>query len=318
MRGVYLTLLGACLAMPLLAAEPAQMSAQGLLERLLAAEQKHSFQGAFVYERNGNFSTHAIWHRLEADGQVRERLLQLDGPMQEMLRIDGQPLCVSIAQVGNVVAMPGLHGSPQSAQLMESYELRLLGESRVAGHAAVVVALVPRDAYRYGLELHLDQQTGLTLKSLLLNNKGQLLERFQYTQLDSTSPLSDAALQPSADCLAVPVLPAAAAAASPWHADWLPPGFSLIATQQGPSADGTALTWLMFTDGLARISVFIEPVGDVAVEDLHSQLGPTAVVSRLIPGVEGAVMVTVVGEVPLTAIERVALSMRLSPEQVAP
>lgn len=322
MRGVYLTLLGACLAMPALAAEPAPMSAQGWLERLLAAEQQHSFQGAFVYERNGNFSTHAIWHRLEAGGQVRERLLQLDGPMQEMLRIDGQPLCVSSAQVGNVVAVPGLHGSAQSAQLMENYELRLLGESRVAGHAAVVVALVPRDAYRYGLELHLDQQTGLTLKSLLLNDKGQLLERFQYTQLDSTSPLSEAALQPSADCLAVPVpvpvLPAAVAVVSPWHADWLPPGFSLIATQQGPSVDGAALTWLMFTDGLARISVFIEPVGDVAVEDLHSQLGPTAVVSRLIPGAEEAVMVTVVGEVPLAAIERVALSMRLSAEQVAP
>jgi sigma-E factor negative regulatory protein RseB len=318
MRRVYLTLLGACLAMPALAAEPAPMSAQGWLERLLAAEQQHSFQGAFVYERNGNFSTHAIWHRLEADGQVRERLLQLDGPMQEMLRIDGQPLCVNSAQVGNVLAVPGLHGSPQSAQLMESYELRLLGESRVAGHVAVVVALVPRDSYRYGLELHLDQQTGLTLKSLLLNDKGQLLERFQYTQLDSTSPLSDAALQPSADCLAVPVLPAAVAVVSPWHADWLPPGFSLIATQQGPFIDGAALTWLMFTDGLARISVFIEPVVDVAVGDLHSQLGPTAVVSRSIQGAEGVVMVTVVGEVPLAAIERVALSMRLSADQVAP
>lgn len=317
MRGVYLTLLGACLAMPALAAEPAPMSAQGWLVRLLAAEQQHSFQGAFVYERNGNFSTHAIWHRLEADGQVRERLLQLDGPKQEMLRLDGQPLCVSSAQVGNVVAAPRLGGSLQSAQVMENYDVRLRGESRVAGHAATVLALVPRDPYRYALELHLDQQTGLTLKSLLLNDQGQLLERFQYTQLDNTSPLSDEALQPSADCLAVPVLPVAVAVVSPWHADWLPPGFNLIATQQqGPSVDGGALTWLMFADGLARISVFIEPAADAEIEDLHRQLGPTAVVSRLMPGGEG--VVTVVGEVPLAAVERVALSIRLSTEQVAP
>lgn len=77
--------------------------AQDWLNRLSQAEQQQSFQGTFVYERNGSFSTHNIWHRVQ-DGKVRERLLQLDGSAQEVMRIDGHTQCVSgtlIAGLGN-------------------------------------------------------------------------------------------------------------------------------------------------------------------------------------------------------------------------
>ena len=60
--------------------------------------------------------------------------------------------------------------------------------TRVAGRSAVALAVVPRDQHRYGFELHLDRETALPLKSLMLNEKGQLLERFQYAQF-STGPI---------------------------------------------------------------------------------------------------------------------------------
>ena len=57
---------------------PAQADqAQDWLKRLGQAEQQQSYQGTFVYERNGSFSTHNIWHLVQ-DGKVRERLMQLD------------------------------------------------------------------------------------------------------------------------------------------------------------------------------------------------------------------------------------------------
>lgn len=313
-------LLTAWLAVPAQAAALPADTAQAWLERLQTAEQQHSYQGTFVYERNGSFSTHAIWHRVEASGQVRERLLQLDGPLQEMVRLGAQLQCISSPQVEQRAAVSGLVMQQlQPAQLAAHYDLRILGQSRVAGHAATVLALLPRDQYRYGLELHLDQQTGLALKSLLLNEQGQLLERFQFTQLDSRSALSDAALQPGADCLAVPAAPATPAVDSPWRATWLPPGFSLISTEQR-AAQGASepLTWLLFSDGLAQFSVFIEASPGTEVENLHRQLGPTVVVSQRMQGVSGPVMLTVVGEVPLLAAERVALSMGLAAEQAIP
>ena len=82
--------------------------AQDWLTRLGQAEQQQSFHGTFVYERNGSFSTHNIWHRVQ-NGQVRERLLQLDGSAQEVVRIDGHTQCVS----GTLIA--GLGDSPNSA-----------------------------------------------------------------------------------------------------------------------------------------------------------------------------------------------------------
>lgn len=315
---VLLAALPICFAQA--APQPAAEAGQVWLQRLLEADQQN-YQGTFVYERNGSFSTHALWHRLDASGQVRERLLQLDGPAQEMLRLDARVQCVSNPQADQFDAVAGLRlQQVPAAQLAAHYDARVLGQSRVAGRAAVVLALLPRDQYRYALELHLDQSSGLLLKSLLLNEQGQLLERFQFTQLDNRSPLTAAALQPSAAC--VPLADLAVAADAPpggWRAGWLPPGFSLAAAQQRPAQGaGQALSWWLFSDGLARFSLFVEALPSVEVTDLHSQLGPTVIVSRQVAGPSGAVLVTVVGEVPLAAAERVVQGVEFAPERLAP
>jgi sigma-E factor negative regulatory protein RseB len=191
--------------------------------------------------------------------------------------------------------------------------MKVGGNSRVAGRPAVVVTLTPRDQHRYGIELHLDSQTGLPLKSLLLSDKGQLLERFQFTELDTDSP-TDQMLQPSADCKPVEAVKAKVDAQKQqvaWRSDWLPPGFELSSAAARKDPDSKALvTSLMYDDGLARFSVFIEPVNGAAVTDIRTQLGPTVAVSRRLTTPKGDAMVTVVGEIPIGTAERIALSMR--------
>ncbi|RON01619.1 RNA polymerase subunit sigma [Pseudomonas brassicacearum] len=287
--------------------------AQDWLIRLSQAEQQQSFQGTFVYERNGSFSTHNIWHRVQ-DGKVRERLLQLDGSAQEVVRIDGHTQCVS----GNLVA--GLGDTPDSSaraldpqKLKNWYDLAVIGKSRVAGRPAVIVSLTPRDQHRYGFELHLDRETGLPLKSLLLNDKGQLLERFQFTRLDTDAP-AERDLQASSECKAVALdsdKASAVKAAQEWHSDWLPPGFEL--SSSGAHKDPNTkvqVSSLMYDDGLARFSVFLEPLNGAVVTDTRTQLGPTVAVSRRLTTPDGEMMVTVVGEIPIGTAERIALSMR--------
>ncbi|MHA6573795.1 MucB/RseB C-terminal domain-containing protein [Pseudomonas yamanorum] len=287
--------------------------AQDWLTRLGRAEQQQSFQGTFIYERNGSFSTHDIWHRVQ-NGQVRERLLQLDGSAQEVLRVDGRTQCVS----GTLVA--GLGGSPNAAaraldpqKLKAFYDLAVIGKSRVAGRNAVIVSITPRDAYRYGFELHLDRETALPLKSLLLNDQGQLLERFQFTDL-STSVPDDRELQPSGECTPVSVTSAKAPEVElpqDWRLDWLPPGFQLVnRSAHKDSHTKVIVSSLMYDDGLARFSVFLEPLNGGAVTETRTQLGPTVAVSRRLNTPEGEVMVTVVGEIPIGTAERIALSLR--------
>ena len=288
--------------------------AQDWLTRLGQAEQQQSFHGTFVYERNGSFSTHNIWHRVQ-DGKVHERLLQLDGQAQEVVRIDGHTQCVS----GLLIA--GLGDSPNSAartldpqKLKNWYDLAVIGKSRVAGRAAVIVTLTPRDQHRYGFELHLDKETGLPLKSLLLNEKGQLLERFQFTQLDTSDLPSDDDLQAGPDCKAITLdsdKASAVKSAQTWHSDWLPAGFELTSsTSRKDPATKTQVSSLMYDDGLARFSVFLEPLNGAPVTDTRTQLGPTVAVSRRLTTPQGEMMVTVVGEIPVGTAERIALSMR--------
>ena len=291
--------------------------AQDWLNRLSQAEQQQSFQGTFIYERNGSFSTHNIWHRVQ-DGKVRERLLQLDGSAQEVVRIDGRTQCVS----GSLVA--GLEDTPDSSaraldprKLKNWYELAVIGKSRVAGRPAVIVSLTPRDQHRYGFELHLDRESGLPLKSLLLNEKGQLLERFQFTRLDTADVPDDQDLQASDECKIVALdsnKASAAKTAQAWHSDWLPPGFELTSssTHKDPQTK-VQVSSLMYDDGLARFSVFLEPLNGEVVTDTRTQLGPTVAVSRRLTTPDGEMMVTVVGEIPIGTAERIALSMRSAP-----
>ncbi|WP_447796367.1 MucB/RseB C-terminal domain-containing protein [Pseudomonas moraviensis] len=288
--------------------------AQDWLTRLGQAEQQQSFNGTFVYERNGSFSTHNIWHRVQ-NGQVRERLLQLDGSAQEVVRIDGRTQCVS----GTLIA--GLGDSPNAAaraldpkKLKNWYDLAVIGKSRVAGRDAVIVSLTPRDQHRYGFELHLDKKTSLPLKSLLLNDKGQLLERFQFTSLDTDEIPSDKELLADADCKPINIGNDKASAAKTvqnWRSDWLPPGFELTSSSSHKDAQTkTQVSSLMYDDGLARFSVFLEPLNGATVTDTRTQLGPTVAVSRRLTTPQGEMMVTVVGEIPIGTAERIALSMR--------
>lgn len=314
MRAIPLCLLGGLLALPVQASE-----VQDLLGRLAAAERQQSFQGTFIYERNGSFSTHAVWHRVEEGGQIRERLLQLDGPAQEVLKVDGQAQCVTgglADQVSEGQAWPARQLDAE--QVSNWYNMRVAGQSRIANRPADVLVLEPKDQHRYGFELYLDRETGLPLKSLLLNERGQLLERFQFAQLDTSTPIENA-MQPSSACRAVRLRAADSMAEGSWRSDWLPPGFTLATAQlrRDPASD-EAVAYLMYGDGLARFSVFIEPLNGSVVDDARSQLGPTVAVSRRMSTNTGDVMVTVVGEIPLGTAERIALSMRAGvPEQAS-
>jgi sigma-E factor negative regulatory protein RseB len=213
----------------------------------------------------------------------------------------------------------GVTITPDTAQrtldplkLMGWYDLGMAGKSRVAGRDAVIVTLTPRDQHRYAFELHLDRATGLALRSLMLNDKGQLLERFQMTRLDTEALPGDNDLRPSAACKPLQHVESASNdTVAGWRSDWLPPGFELVnsSVRRDPKRDSTVSS-LMYDDGLARFSVFLEPVKEDVGTDVRTQLGPTSAVSRRFNTPKGKVMVTVVGEIPLGTAERVALSMR--------
>ncbi|WP_407315484.1 MucB/RseB C-terminal domain-containing protein [Pseudomonas sp. nanlin1] len=314
MRALPLTalVLGGCLSV----AAHAEPDASQWLNRMAKAEQLQSYQGTFVYDRSGSFSTHDIWHLVQ-NGKVSERVLQMDGAPLEIVRSNDLTQCVT----GSLDA--GVDSAPKPSErkldplkLMSWYDLSVAGTSRVAGREAVVVKLAPKDQYRFGFEWHLDKASAVLLKSLLLDEKSRLLERFQFTRLNPVAP-TPAQLQPSADCKPIAIAAPGAASPSvepalaPWHAEWLPAGFELVQSHMIKGLGGKGqVTRLLYDDGLSRFSVFVESLNGTTSNDIRTQVGPTAAVSRRLTTPSGELMVTVVGEIPLGTAERIALSMR--------
>ncbi len=282
------------------------------LESMTRAERTQNFEGTFVYERDGDFSTYQVWHSA-GDGGVRERVLKLDGVASERVQVSGRTSCATGNPMLSVGQGPAGHdGVVDPLKLMSWYELRVAGASRVAGRDAVVVTLVPKDRDRYAFEMHLDTRTGLLLKSLLIDAQGRLLERLQYTRLEPGAPAS-ADLKATPNCK--PVLHTVAGPAprdvSAWRSKWIPAGFELAQTGlRKSSASNASVTSLLYADGLAHFSVFLEPLNGASARDTRVQLGPTAAVSRRLKTADGEMMITVVGEIPLGTAERVALSMQ--------
>ncbi len=280
------------------------------MSKLAQAERTQNYMGTFVYERNGSFSSHAIWRRVE-EGHLQERMLQLDGPAIEVVRRDGQVQCATDGLTTQVDRQGTWDDRRLDVKaLSEWYEFRLMGESRVAGRPAVALGVLAKDQHRYSFELHLDRETALPLKSLMLSDKGQLLERFQFTRFDPGAADAQSVRQGPA-CENVSLKAAPHQVDTAWRSDWLPPGFVLQGADVRPSpVSSESVSWLSYSDGLTSFSVFLEPLGDATVSDARSQMGPTASVAKRISTPEGDVMVTVVGEIPLGTAERVALSMR--------
>lgn len=278
------------------------------LERFQQAPTQHNYKGIFVYERQGVFSTHQVWHQIAAKG-ITERYLQLNGPAYEVVYKNAQAICSSTEQ--EATATPerlSVATKLENKQLNRFYAPSVLGYSRVAGRNTVVLLLMPRDQHRYAYELYLDEQTSIPLMSLMLTSEGQLLERFQYASFE-LADIDYGQVQGSDNCISSPVNLATPVSLD-WTPAWLPTGFLLhSANQEFTPQQLPSFTSYSYTDGLASFSVFVEPLNGEIAEDILLQVGPTAIAARKVCAGKRDVMATVVGEIPIGTAERIAISV---------
>lgn len=295
---------------------------EGLLTRMANATRQLDYRGLFTYEYGGSQETLRVSHSV-ANGSEYESLEHLTGPAREILRVGRDVNCQYIGDQllsGRVSSL-----SSNYASLEHFYHFYVRGLDRVAGRDAWVLDVVPRDQFRYGYSLSIDRETGLLLKSLLVGRNKKILERFQFVELE----LGPVAVASMASGAADKTLARASSSrrvvehslsecnltsppdAKVWLAAWLPAGFVL--TGQERKKLDAEFAWrdvLMYTDGLTSFSVFIEPVAEIAALEGRAQRGATAVyLSRLQVGSD-FYRVTVVGEIPMQAAQRVVSDIK--------
>jgi len=93
---------------------------------------------------------------------------------------------------------------------------------------------------------------------------------------------------------------------SDWISNDLPAGFRVVSTQQEVlPGSGESVTHILFSDGLASVSVFVAEHADKNVAE-RSRFGASHSYST----VAGDHRITAVGDVPAITVEQIATSMQ--------
>lgn len=309
--------------------EPAKNapSARQWLDRMSRNMQALSYQGVFTYEQGANIYSLQIYHQVK-DGVEHERLVHLDGEPRELIRKGHQLTCVHAGtqRVRLDHSIPaGAFGQKlvgANLPLNENYQLQILGEDRVAGRTVEKLAVRPKDNYRLAHMLYLDKDTGLLLKSIVLDDKSRPLERFQFAKIDIGGEIDPKDLKPGPGHQLVhhpqPISKANNTAKLPWQVGWVPSGFTIAErdlrhqaeeAEDNPEQNGEVESY-MYTDGLSAFSVFLEPTKQFDGSEGSAQQGATVAFTRQMLLDGSPFIVTVVGEVPGITAERVASSVQ--------
>jgi sigma-E factor negative regulatory protein RseB len=195
-------------------------------------------------------------------------------------------------------------------RLSQHYTFRFLGEDRVAGRKARVVAIIPRDAYRYGYRIYVDAETSLPLKSDLMDEKGNPVEQTMFTNLKVGSDIPPIDLRPISNSPSKPNLKQiwdASDSPQRWAFSRLPAGFALNYHERYSEPEsGDEIDHFVVSDGLASLSVFVEKAAPDEGLRGGSRMGAVSAWGEQLDGHQ----VTVVGEVPVLTLREVLNGLR--------
>jgi sigma-E factor negative regulatory protein RseB len=310
-------------AVPQQKTSPAQTPAQWL-ERMNLALTSRNYDGTFTHWQGGAVETLRIIHRLQ-DGQVSERLVSLDGSGREFIRTGSSLACYlpdrRTVLVEQRPAEESLVGFPAvNSQAAANYDIREVARMRLNRRDTHVISVAPRDEFRYGYRLWIDDSTAMPLKSQLCDTDGHVIEQLVFASLAMAARIPDSAFKPEVSTdgfqwLRNDAAPTAVAAspAAVWGALKLPPGFRMM--MRGPQTlpgSSAPVDHLVFSDGLASVSVFVETraaaaaaPGEVA-EVRSAHVGSSSAFSTVMNGYK----ITAVGEVPPATVRFIATQVR--------
>ena len=307
---------------PLLAAEstPLDVSQDGvaLLKKMASASRRLNYSGTFVYQHAGQNETSRIVHFVNPAGGEFEKLETLDGPAREVIRTNDQVTCylpdtkTVLIEKRSARRFPALLPE-QLSGVADNYVVSVGGMDRVAGYDCRVVLLEPKDKLRYGHQFCAEAGSGLPLRARTLSEKNQLLEAFAFTELRIGGSFSRDQVKSryaarskewkvDHSALAITDVPADTG----WTLTRQPTGFKKL-TELKRSIAGRAgmVSHIVYSDGLAAVSVFIEPLPKARPVRSLSHQGAVNIYIRPIADH----MVTVLGEAPAATVMQIANSL---------
>jgi sigma-E factor negative regulatory protein RseB len=297
------------------------------LKKMAEAARQQNYSGTIVYQHRNQVETSRVVHFVNAAGGEFEKLETLDGPPREVVRSNDQVICyLPIAKTvlieersrsaRNFPALlpESLHG------ISENYQVRKEGVDRVAGYDCQWIVLAPRDSLRYGRSFCAELGSSLPLRAHTLNEKAEPIESFAFTQLTIGGSFNRERVKSKyaeqsrvqnwrIDRSALNVAPS-----TPTETGWVlstpVPGFKkLMEAKRSLGGRPGAVSQIVLSDGLAAVSIFIEPMPRSPTAQTLSHQGAVNIYKRSYRNH----VVTVLGEAPAATIMQIANSLELKP-----
>lgn len=300
------------------------------LKKIQSAAQTLNYSGTFVYQQSNQMRTSRITHVLDGKNEI-EKLEILDDKPREYIRHNDEVICYVPEAKTLLVEKRVTHDifpailAANPTDLTQFYDVRKDIAGRVAGRECQAIVLEPTDRLRYGYRLWADKSTGLLLRAQTLNERHDVVEQIAFTEI-SIGNFDRSRVKPSFPNTSgwhVENATMSQANLTGWTVKALPPGFRKIRevkrmvsndAASTSSASGRThvsaqpsqreVTQMVFSDGLAAISVFIEPESQSRTEGSMQQGAMNIIGKRY-----GDFWLTIVGEVPSAAIRQVANSI---------
>ena len=294
------------------------------LQKAAASARETTYAGTVMHMSGERTATTRVTHLFVA-GAEHEKIESLDGPRREVVRHNDELQCFypdakTIRLDRRVTArfFPSLVVGPTET-IPENYVLRLGKVERVLGTDCQWIHLDPRDALRYAQRVCAELASGLLLRARTLGSRQQILEQFTFTDLRQGAQVSRSELkstfhaqskdwrrdnQPRDEAKQV---------ATGWGVSAPPPGFRLVSEMQRRMPNrAQPVSQLVFSDGLATMSVFVEPMTNPPrTAETTNEDGALSVFVRPM----GEHLVTVLGEVPPAAAQQVGRAVTKQAQQ---
>jgi sigma-E factor negative regulatory protein RseB len=285
------------------------------LQKIYRASQTLNYTGTFVYRQGDRSESSRITRLTDASGD-NEKLEALDGVRREIVRSGDEVKCylpdskiVKVDRRSKHPTFPALLPA-QTASVTEQYSVIKGETTRIAGFECQSIVLKPKDEFRYGYKLWADLATGMLLKARIVNEKGEAVEEFTFTQLSIGGPIgrdmlkSAFAAQSRTWRIENAAVEPANLATNGWTVNPAIPGFKKVVEVKRQLRQAQRVGQVVYSDGLAAVSVFIEPI-ELRREAVHPGLSSMGAVNIFTRELANHV-VTVVGEAPPKTVRKIA------------
>ncbi|HEX4387148.1 MAG TPA: MucB/RseB C-terminal domain-containing protein [Steroidobacteraceae bacterium] len=295
------------------------------LERMNEALATRNYDGTFSHWHGGQVEMLRIIHRVQ-DGVVSERLASLDGSGREFIRT-GASLACYLPDKRTVV----VEQRPQQEPLVNFpavtddtaryYDIKEIARTRFNRRDTHVITVTPKDEFRYGYRLWIDDSTAMPLKTELCDSRGRVIEQIVFANLTLSSRIADSAFKPEVATDGfqfvrnVPSQAPPAKSAEAWSAMQLPPGFRMtVRSAQTLPGSAQVVDHMVFSDGVASVSVFVEMQQGASQQASAAAVGSSSAYSTIVDGHK----VTAVGEVPPATVQFIASQVKAPGPAVPP